>query len=530
MNIAAAGASSVDELGQQVIDSVGIPKDRWEIAAQLEVIGLRDVDARRYGSRDLFDLASQIHDRFLGGAYRFIIEGEDPEPRRLPGSRFVRHYLAGLAFALPMVLQAASMIIWGYGLWGATEISLRIGTGIALGFIASYILSGGFTQAIVRRGLFYMYQREEILARWSVLRGWTLAVQTATALLVPALLLNLVFGILPWRIVLVAICYYAALTLLWLNWSILYVVRKTHVFLGITIIALAAVLVSAKAFGANALVANAIGLIIADAAGFAAGRFYLRRAVQRSEADAPINPPRLAVLIYSTSRFFLYGLLYSTFLFADRIIAWTASLGREDFPPYPFWLSVRYELGMDLALIVVVISSGVIEYSIQRFSEELIPAEKRTMSASSRSFADEEARRFTRRSIAVALTALASIGIAVAVAAALRSLPNDAFQQTLRAATTQRVFWCAAFSYVFFLVALHAILLLLTLSRVELAVRAVAISLAVNATVGFVCSRAFHYAAAVAGLAAGSIVLMLLSLHYARRVLRKLDYYYYAAY
>ena len=29
--------------------------------------------------------------------------------------------------------------------------------------------------------------------------------------------------------------------------------------------------------------------------------------------------------------------------------------GREDFPPYPFWLNARYELGMDLALLVVVL-------------------------------------------------------------------------------------------------------------------------------------------------------------------------------
>ena len=42
------------DLGQQVIDLIGIPKDEWEIAAQLEVMGLRDTDARNdYGARDL---------------------------------------------------------------------------------------------------------------------------------------------------------------------------------------------------------------------------------------------------------------------------------------------------------------------------------------------------------------------------------------------------------------------------------------------------------------------------------------------
>ena len=51
---------------------------------------------------------------------------------------------------------AVAMLVWGYGVWGAMELDLRIGSAIALGFIASYIVTGGFTQAIVRRGLFYI--------------------------------------------------------------------------------------------------------------------------------------------------------------------------------------------------------------------------------------------------------------------------------------------------------------------------------------------------------------------------------------
>ena len=39
-------AESLDDIGQTVIDRIGVPKDRWEITAQLEVLGLRDSDAR----------------------------------------------------------------------------------------------------------------------------------------------------------------------------------------------------------------------------------------------------------------------------------------------------------------------------------------------------------------------------------------------------------------------------------------------------------------------------------------------------
>src|SRR3954466_3221958 len=101
-----------------------------------------------------------------------------------------------------------------------------------------------------------------------------------------------------------------------------------------------------------------------------------------------INPPRLTVLVYTSARVFLYGALYSTFMFMDRILAWTATRGREDFPPYPFWMNARYELGMDLALVVIVILAGVIEYSTHRFSVLLIPVQKRIKSTAAGPFVD----------------------------------------------------------------------------------------------------------------------------------------------
>ena len=56
---------SAHELGQQIVDLIGVPKDAWEIAAQLEVMGLRDSDARSlYGARDLFSLAHRLYAQF----------------------------------------------------------------------------------------------------------------------------------------------------------------------------------------------------------------------------------------------------------------------------------------------------------------------------------------------------------------------------------------------------------------------------------------------------------------------------------
>src|SRR5205085_12017942 len=112
------------------------------------------------------------------------------------------------------------------------------------------------------------------------------------------------------------------------------------------------------------------------------------------------HAPRLTVLIYTTAEVFLYGLLYSAFVFTDRILAWTSARGREDFPPYGFWLSARYELGMDLALVVLVLLAGVVEYATHQFSATLVPGEKRVESAAVGPFL-EQFRRLYRKHLLI---------------------------------------------------------------------------------------------------------------------------------
>jgi hypothetical protein len=526
-----ASPEKTHDLAQQVLDLIGTPKDEWEIAAQLEVMGLRDADARsEYDARDLFDLARRIHSWYLDGRLRVTQEGEDPDPRFSRAGRFLKNYMTGLTFSLPMALQAVTMVVWGYGVWGAIEMDLRTGSAIALGFIASYVVTGGFMQAIVRRGLFYVYQEEEWLARWTALRAWSISLRIVLALLVPALAINAMFGILPWPMVLTAAAYYVALSILWLNWALIYLVRKIWLFLLTTAIALAVVLIAAKVFGATAILANAIGLVVADVLSLALAYYHLTAMARRSTRKGAVNPPRLTVLVYSTSRFFLYGLLYNSFLFADRVIAWTSGTGREDFPPYGFWLNVRYELGMDLALIVVMLLSGIVEHATQRFSETLVPNEKRVKSIDAADFTSL-ARGANRRRLGIlAGASVIAVVAAVMVALALRKMPALPVYEALMEPTTTRVFVLATISYVIFMFALQNVLTLLTLSRVELVVRAVGIALAVNIAVGFVCSRSIGYSFAVLGLLAGSITLTFLTARAMREVLSGLDYHYYAAY
>lgn len=518
------------DVGQRIIDSIGLPNDEWEIAAHLEVMGLRDTDARNvYGAGDLFDMARQIYATFQAGGYKYFVEGYERKRRLTPILRFLRDYIDGLTFSLPMALQAVTMLIWGYGLWGAIDLDLRTGSSIALGFILSYVLAGGFCQAIVRRGLFYVYQEEQSLARWTALRGWSLSVSILLGLMIPAFLFNVLFRVLPWSMFLTAAAYYAALSVLWINWGLIYLVRKTDVFLLIMVVSLAVVVAAAVYGNATPIAANMFGLASAGVLSFAVALRELNRRAKR-EGKPPINPPRLTVMIYSTSRFFLYGVLYNAFLFADRVIAWTTPVGRDDLPPYAFWLNVRYELGMDLALIVVVLLSGVVEFTTRWFSEALVPDQHGVKSTDHEKFVRDTSRAFQVRRFYLAIASPFAVAAAVGVAIYLRAQVHLSIHASLKTQTTMIVFAVAAISYVIFMFGLQNILTLLTLGRVDMAARAVGIALIANLAVGYVCSRAVHYAAAVVGLFVGAVILTWLSTRSVRRVLDRLDFHFYAGF
>jgi hypothetical protein len=526
-----AGRDPLRELGETVIARVGIPKDRWEIAAQLEVLGLRDADARaRFGTQDLFEAADRILAMFRDGTIAFEVPADDPPRRIATVLGFVRHYLDGIMFSLPMVLQGATMLLWGYGLWGAVDLDVRTGSAIALGFIASYIATGGFAWAIVRRGLFYYYQSEGGLARWSALRMWWLSVRAAAVLAVPALLFNVVYGFLPADMFLLALAYYAALCVFWLNWALIYLVRKTHWLLVVLVISILVVVFTARILGWPIVAANLTGLAVADILTFAAGLIGLNRWARNGAGKPTVNPPRLTVLVYTTAQVFLYGFLYSLFIFTDRILAWTSPRLREDFPPYAFWLNARYEVAMDLALVVVVLLAGVVEYSTQQFSIRLVPGEKRVRGGALEPFFADFRRFYRRHTVALCIAATAAIAVAAAAVNAVRGLPYPRLQELLASETTMRVFWAAAVSYAIFMIALQSLLILMTLSRADLAARAMGAALVVNLVVGFAVSRSLHYSGAVVGLLAGSLTLAIIARRQLHRVFNELDYYYYAAY
>src|SRR5438309_2677808 len=102
---------------------------------------------------------------------------------------------------------------------------------------------------------------------------------------------------------------------------------------------------------------------------------------------------------------------------------------------------------MDLALVVAIVMSGVVEVAIERFSDELIPMEKRVRSDAADDFIDAHRASYRRRGYGLAVAAIVALGAAAGVFAALQRVANPVLHDALIARATMGVFAAAAIGY-----------------------------------------------------------------------------------
>src|SRR5205823_3266474 len=143
-------------------------------------------------------------------------------------------------FALPAVISIVGLLVLNATLWVSFIDDAPLSTAIGLGTLASFVVTGGFAQAIGRRGLFYRLQGEHLLAR--TVSYYFVRVGCAVALVVAVLGLgvNTLFGILTPGLYLVALIYYWILSLLWLSLAVLYMLDQPLLFIPVVTLGMAA--------------------------------------------------------------------------------------------------------------------------------------------------------------------------------------------------------------------------------------------------------------------------------------------------
>lgn len=527
---------------QQVQAAGVVPLDPHHLAVLLEMEGWNDERARRLGFADLFHLAREAFPHVAQG----VRHRQEPPPpaRTLLGwaGLALFHFLRGVVFALPMVMGSAASLYAGVSLGAYAGFSVAEATGVALGTMASFLTTGGFIQAMARRGLFLMSLGEYGLALRASLQMLAAGVVCALALQMAAAAAFALFPILSPPTLRMAGLYYPVLSVIWLAAGMLYMLQQEVLFVALTAVAVGLVLGLHRwlpawglAGGARVIVAQMAGLAFLAGASLVAALYLFWRLERRSGAGTARVLPGWTTALRSLYPFWAYGLLYVALLYMDRFLAWSTP---DEFHPQVVWFIGHYELGLNWASLSLLAPMGVVEVGVRMLTGALyrlpvaVPAQDR----------DAFGRRLCRFLGAVQVAV-----VAVAVPAALAPLPlmrwllgtGAAALVPLAHPVSRWVFWWGSLGYVFLAGALLNAVLLFTVNQPWPAVRAVALAVAVDLAVGFLASRygdllpldvaqGQRYPHAVFGLVAGAATFWWLAARGAHRVLLRADYLLYA--
>lgn len=541
---------SIAPLADEVMDKIGRPLDKWAVAAALESMGMRDADAaQEFGKEDIFNLAEDIYARCQEKEWEST---EEKKPKELTLKeklrRFFKLYIQGLFFALPMAGQIFAVLFLGYSLWASLQFSEREGTVVAVGTILSLVVTGGFVQAIGRKGLFYLEQESYVLAKEVCLRfikaGTLVVIEVGLVLY----LVNLIWPFFSHTMLAIVLMYYLLLSELWLSLAVFYTLKERLATLLLTLLGALIVYLAMKFTPWGIFAAHGIGLTTADVLIFVWGYRVLSHRAERVSAEFKLAKlPRAPILTYSVAPYFLYGTLYFSYLFVDRLVGWSA--GKFP-PPYIIWFRTPYEWGLDFALLSLVLTIAALEYTVNEFTSLIIPIQKRFSAHQIPQHNGFFKRFYFGQLILLFAVALVSALGTRWVAAELGNHPPIVFPvflgddvQTKTAkgslATTAGVFDDPVIALVFtWGVAGYSLLawgllnaiFLFSLSRPDFVLRAIVLALVINLVTGLILSRAISYEYSVIGLAAGSLTFGALTTWYTFKVLNQLDYYYYSAY
>jgi hypothetical protein len=504
------------------------PEDRYEIAAILETNGWNDERAAKtFGVVNIFELASLLWDMSKTN----IIFTPFQRVERLSLSEVIRmivtNFLRGALFALPMAISVFSMITLRFSLWSYEDLSVEIATSIAIGTILSFVTVGGFTQAIARRGFFYIIQGYYGMARRVTFHFIFLGTIACLVLSGMVFGMNTLLNLFPTHMLLITILYYFILNSIWLSVTVMYILRKELLFSGLIIVGIGIVFVLFVLLDIDIIVSQLISLLLVSFIGIGLAHYFFKRAESKAEKGIEPKLPKMSVTIYNTMPYFLYGTFYFLFLFIDRLMAWSVD---NTFLPYLIWFRGDYELGLDFSLLVLIIPMGINEVVLSRLMNNIQLSQKSYLGQDIQKMNKKYIREYF---VLVVVIFCVSIASAVALYYSLSIFMNtfnpDMGTIIYKNPITHYVFIASLAAYVFLAVALMNAVTLFSLSQPNKVVQSITPALITNLVVGFVLSRWFGYEHAVIGLLVGSIVFVALSSMQVYSVLRKLDYYMYAA-
>jgi hypothetical protein len=527
--------TSFDELTQKVYDLVGNPLSVWAVAATIESLGIRDIDASAdFGYSTVFDLAEDVFreiKKHIRGKYEEEAEaefklGDVYESFKL----FFKHFGMGILFTMPMISQIVAIIIFEYALWAWFRFNVAQATMIAMGTIGAFIITGGFIQVLGRLVSKYMGEQNYYLS-WRAIKAVVyFAIPLVLGIAALTFIVNIILPFYPQRMVSIGLTYFLLISTMMLSAAVLYASEQKLVILASILLGTIAVAFGMEVLDWGIYLSQWLGISLTAGIQiiYIVLYYFFKIRITRQQLYKQ-SLPKLEVSYYNTYRYFLYGFAYFSFLFVDRILAWSAG---PPPPPYIIWFNTPYELGMDWALLSFIFTIALLEFIIHLFSHRIIPAQKKADISKLKKFNTYFSNFYSLQLVMLFFVGVISIVLTYYGVLSLRVFEDDypEIRDFFANPITFRVFWMGSIGYLFLVFGLLNSLFFFTMNRPEFVLYSMFAALGANALTGYICSRVIGFEYAVVGLVVGSITFAAVTGLIGKRFFKHLDYFYYSTY
>ncbi len=508
-------------LRNQVQEANPRVQDPLDVTAVLESLGWTDLlIEQQFGFSDVFQAGEELYHAIV----REVTQVPLPVVVRTSRKQWVvtalRDLGHGLTFSLPMMVSILSMITLHLSFASYQYFSVSDATAIALATFLSFLTTGGFSQAMtnVYYVLVGMQKLQDVEATIFLIMRWALGLTGMVAIAIFAA--DFVLPLMPESLIALMVVYMIMLSSLWLSFTGLYILRREYLLTVIVALAIfMAFFLHHLGFPVEWSQAAAMG--VASVLGIGVSIVIFRRRTRGVTEISGIFRTRLPQLARGASSYFLYGLLYFTYVYVDRLVAWST---QTTYLPYNIWFRGQYELGMDWSLAALFVPLSLAELLIATIMRRIEYLEHRiTLENPHQFFRGLRVTYFQTLSVFVAasLFGVFATHIGAKILAALplfhSSVPTHGVEPM--------VFFWSSWAYVLFSIAIFNVLFLFTLSHPSPALRVLTYGIIADVVIGVLATQIFQgYQYAVFGLFFSAGLIAVYSTVLVLRLIPNIDY------
>ncbi|BAU62979.1 hypothetical protein STA3757_03320 [Stanieria sp. NIES-3757] len=487
--------------------------DRWQTMAIVESLGYTDrIIKEEFGFADVLEIGEYIYQQnnLLPPIPKTLLPFNWKQNIYAEISAFVEQFSRSFVYAIPLISLLILSNLEPSDSWKL--IPPQLAALFTLATLASLITSGGFVQAIARRGEFYLGLGFPQQARKACISLLSLGMLTSFILAVISLWFGFYRSLFPDQYLVLGAGYYLVLSLLWMLLSILSLLSiwgTPLTLIGLTVLFW---VIRLKA-NMGALEAQIIAIFI-TLISLAIAIFFLFRKQQLTHpANGKIELPNLSATVYLLAPFFGYGIAYFSFIFADRLVAgWAVDAASG----LIFAIDSAYQRTMDLALLNFLLAVPLSEYLAYRLIRYWYQQAKMTKFENMNALS----KKLNLRYLLLMGIILLVFGLLVVFTI---GIPTPKPWATINISLTLM----GCLGYLLLVLGLLNAVVLFSLNLASTAIASLFPSLVVNLIVGYIAANAIAPEWAVFGLVLGSMVFMLLSRRKVLQAIQNPDYAYY---